>query len=132
MSQYLIDELDRYGVEVRDRSEVLSLHGDEGNLQAITLNDGEKMTLSYLLLFLGAAPCTELAGRRCRAGLRRFILTGTDGGAGRLLQTSLPGVFAAGDVRAGSTKRCATAVGEGANVVRLVHEYLSAATPVGS
>ena len=49
-----------------------------------------------------------------------------DAGAPGLLQTSVPGVYAAGDVRSGSVKRCATAVGEGAMVVRLVHEHLSA------
>ena len=55
------------------------------------------------------------------------MLTGADAGADGLLETSVPGVYAAGDVRAGSIKRCATAVGEGATVVRLVHERLTAA-----
>ena len=55
-----------------------------------------------------------------------FVLTGADVGAEGLLETSVPGVYAAGDVRAGSIKRCASAVGEGATVVRLVHERLTA------
>jgi thioredoxin reductase (NADPH) len=54
------------------------------------------------------------------------VLTGPDAGAEGLLETSVPGVYAAGDVRSGSTKRCATAVGEGATVVRFVHERLAA------
>lgn len=53
------------------------------------------------------------------------MLTGVDGGANRLLETSVPGIYAAGDVRSGSTKRCATAVGEGAMVVSFIHERLS-------
>jgi thioredoxin reductase len=59
------------------------------------------------------------------------VLTGTDAGADALLETSVPGIYAAGDVRSGSTKRCATAVGEGAMVVRLVHERLSKSRPDG-
>src|SRR4029450_11221677 len=53
-----------------------------------------------------------------------FVLTGADAGATEALETSVPGVYAAGDVRSGSIKRCATAVGEGAAVVRFVHEHL--------
>jgi thioredoxin reductase (NADPH) len=53
------------------------------------------------------------------------VLTGPDAGAEGLLETSVPGVYAAGDVRAGSIKRCATAVGEGATVVRFVHEHMT-------
>jgi thioredoxin reductase (NADPH) len=54
-----------------------------------------------------------------------FVLTGEDAGAEGLLETSVPGVFAAGDVRSGSVKRCATAVGEGAMVVRFVHQRMT-------
>ena len=54
-----------------------------------------------------------------------FVLTGPAAGAAEVLETSVPGVYAAGDVRSGSPKRCATAVGEGAAVVRLVHQRLS-------
>jgi len=95
MSQYLIDELDRYGVAVRDRSEIAGLQGEQGRLHAVTL-DGDG-----------------------------FILTGAHAGAEGLLETSVAGVYAAGDVRAGSIKRCATAVGEGAAVVQFVHERLA-------
>jgi thioredoxin reductase (NADPH) len=55
-----------------------------------------------------------------------FILTGANAGAEHLLATSVPGIYAAGDVRSGSVKRCATAVGEGAMVVRFVHEHFAA------
>jgi thioredoxin reductase (NADPH) len=125
MSDYLIAELDRYGVNVRDRSEVGELHGENGQLQAVTFKDGEKLPLSYLFFFIGADPCTEWVGdavARCPNG---FILTGGEAGAEGLLQTSVPGIYAAGDVRAGSSKRCATAVGEGAAVVGQIHEHLA-------
>jgi thioredoxin reductase (NADPH) len=125
MSSYLIDELERYGVAVRDRSEVAGLHGEEGQLEAVTLTDGTDLPLSYLFLFLGAVPCTGWLGDVVARDADGFILTGADAGADGLLETSVPGVYAAGDVRAGSTKRCATAVGEGATVVRFVHEHLS-------
>ena len=62
MSQYLIDELERYGVAVRDRSEIAELHGEDGRLDAVTLADGGKLPFSFLFLFLGATPCTEWLG----------------------------------------------------------------------
>jgi thioredoxin reductase (NADPH) len=78
-----------------------------------------------LFLFLGAVPCTEWLGDAVARDADGFIITGADAGADGLLETSVPGVYAAGDVRAGSTKRCATAVGEGAAVVGFVHDRLS-------
>jgi thioredoxin reductase (NADPH) len=127
MSHYLLEELERFGVAVRDRSEVAALHGADGELEKVTLTDGTELPLSFLFLFLGAAPCTEWLGDAVARDPKGFILTGPDAGAEGLLETSVPGVYAAGDVRAGSIKRCATAVGEGATVVRFVHERLSAA-----
>ena len=127
MSQYLIDDLDRYSVEVRDRSEIGELHGEEGRLTAVTLLDGTEMPFAFLFLFLGAKPCTHWLDDVVVRDANGFVLTGTDAGARGLLETSVPGVYAAGDVRAGSTKRCATAVGEGGTVVRFVHEHLAAA-----
>lgn len=126
MSDYLIRDLERYGVAVRDRSEVAELHGSGGRLEAVTLKDGERISLSFLFLFLGAAPCTEWLRDVVATDEHGFVLTGPDAGADGLLETSLPGVFAAGDVRSGSTKRCATAVGEGAMVVSFVHQRLAA------
>jgi thioredoxin reductase (NADPH) len=125
MSQYLIDELVRYGVAVRDRSEIIGLQGEHGQLQAVTLADGEQLPFSFVFLFLGATPCTEWLGDVLARDGDGFVLTGADAGAGGLLETSVPGVYAAGDVRAGSIKRCATAVGEGAAVVQFVHERLA-------
>jgi thioredoxin reductase (NADPH) len=128
MSHYMLEELERYGVAVRDRSEVEALHGEKGHLEAVTLTDGTRMPLTALFLFLGASPCTDWLGDTVARDPKGFILTGPDAGADGLLETSAPGVFAAGDVRAGSTKRCATAVGEGATIVRFVHEHLSPAS----
>jgi thioredoxin reductase (NADPH) len=126
MSQYLIEELDRYGVVARSKSEVSALHGDEGSLEAVTLTDGSDLPFSYLFLFLGATPCTGWLGDAIARDANGFVLTGAEAGGDGLLETSVPGIYAAGDVRAGSIKRCATAVGEGATVVRFVHEHLSA------
>jgi thioredoxin reductase (NADPH) len=125
MSDYLILQLKRYGVAVRDRSEIAALYGTEGQLEAVTLLDGERLPLSFLFLFLGAAPCTDWLGDVVQRDEKGFVLTGADAGGGYLLETSVPGIYAAGDVRSGSVKRCATAVGEGAMVVRFVHERLS-------
>ena len=125
MSQYLIDELDRYGVAVRDRSEIAGLQGEHGQLHSVTLADGEQLPFSFVFLFLGAAPCTEWLGEVLARDGDGFILTGAETGAEGLLETSVPGVYGAGDVRAGSIKRCATAVGEGAAVVQFVHERLA-------
>jgi thioredoxin reductase (NADPH) len=125
MSDYLIHDLDRYGVTVRDRSEVDALHGEDGQLEAVTLRDGSRMELRFLFLFLGASPCTEWLDETVARDEHGFVLTGSAAGADGLLETSVPGVFAAGDVRSGSVKRCATAVGEGAMVVAYVHEWMS-------
>jgi thioredoxin reductase (NADPH) len=125
MSDYLIGDLDRYGVAVRDRSEIAALHGTDGQLEAVTLESGERLPFSFLFFFLGAQPCTEWVADTVARAADGFILTGDAAGADNLLGTSVPGIFAAGDVRCGSTKRCAAAVGEGSMAVQLVHEHLS-------
>ena len=125
MSDYLIGDLERHGIAVRDRSEIAALHGSDGQLEAVTLRDGEQLPLSYLFLFLGASPCTDWLGSAVARDENGFVLTGAAAGAAEALETSVPGVYAAGDARSGSLKRCATAVGEGATVVRLVHDRLS-------
>ena len=126
MSDYLIGDLERHGVAVRDRSEITALHGTDGQLEAVTLSDGERLPLSFLFLFLGASPCTDWlgdGGRPRRQGLRAHRPRRRRGRGARDLgaRASTP----PGDVRSGSPKRCATAVGEGAAVVRLVHERLT-------
>ena len=125
MSDYLVRELERYGVAVRDLSEVAALHGDNGQLEAVTLKSGDRLAFSFLFLFLGALPCTDWLGATVARDEKGFILTGSSAGADALLETSLPGVFTAGDARSGSTKRCATAVGEGAMAVQFVHGRLA-------
>jgi thioredoxin reductase (NADPH) len=126
MSDYLIVELERYGVAVRDSSEVATLHGANGELEAVTLTDGTRLSFSFLFLFLGASPCTDWLGDVVARDDGGFVLTGAAAGADGLLQTSVPGVYAAGDVRSGSVKRCAAAVGEGAMVVQFIHQRLAA------
>lgn len=125
MSDYLVLELERYGVAIRDRSEVVELHGSDGELEAVTLSDGEQLPLGFLFLFLGASPCTDWLGDTVKRDEHGFVLTGAQAGADGLLETSVPGIYAAGDARSGSIKRCATAVGEGAMVVSLVHSRLA-------
>ena len=125
MSDYLVRELERYGVAVRDRSEIAALHGADGQLESVTLKSGKRLPFSFLFLFLGASPCTDWLGDAVARDDKGFILTGAAAGADTMLETSLPGVFAAGDVRSGSTKRCATAVGEGAMAVQFVHGRLA-------
>ena len=72
MSDYLIAELERYGVAVRDRSEIVELHGSGGRLEAVTLADGDRLPVGFLFLFLGASPCTDWLGRH--GGPRRSRL----------------------------------------------------------
>jgi thioredoxin reductase (NADPH) len=130
MSDYLVRELDRRGVAIRDGSEIAELHGSDGRLEAVTLTDGDRLPFSFLFLFLGARPCTAWLGGAVARHDDGFVLTGDAAGAAHLLETSVPGIFAAGDVRSGSTKRCAAAVGEGSMAVQFVHEHL-AAQPAG-
>jgi len=125
MSNYLIADLDRYGVTVRDRSEIAELGGENGELNGVTLTDGASVDVGSLFCFLGADPHTEWLGDIVARDGHGFILTGDAAGATGLLETSVSGIYAAGDVRAGSTKRCPTAVGEGAAVVGYVHERLA-------
>jgi thioredoxin reductase (NADPH) len=125
MSDYLIHELERYGVAVSDRTEIAALHGANGQLEAVTLKSGEQLPFSAVFFFLGAEPCTEWLDDAVARAADGFILTGDAAGADYLLETSVPGIFAAGDVRSGSSKRCAAAVGEGSMAVQFVHKHLA-------
>jgi thioredoxin reductase (NADPH) len=111
MSDYLIKELDRYDIAVRPLSEVVQLHGEQGRLSSVSLQDGAQIALEFLFCFLGAEPCTDWLDQTVDRDDHGFVLTGPEAGAG--------------DVRSGSIKRCATAVGEGAMVVALVHAHLA-------
>jgi thioredoxin reductase (NADPH) len=130
MSDYLIHDLHRYGVAVRDRSEIAELHGKDGRLAAVTLTSGERLSYSFMFLFLGALPCTQWLDDTVARDHDGFILTGPAANVDNLLETDIPGVFAAGDVRSGSTKRCATAVGEGSMAVQFVHAHLARSATV--
>jgi thioredoxin reductase (NADPH) len=130
MSTYLIRDLKRFGVNVRDRSELAELHGEDGELEAVTLVDGERLPFTTLFVFLGADPHTDWLDGAIARDEHGFVMTGNEVGATRLLETSQPGIYAVGDLRSGSSKRVATAVGEGAMVVRFVHERLGQPSPV--
>ncbi len=141
MSQYLVSRVRADpNIVVRLQTEVIGARGD-GHLQAVTLADRaagteEEVETNWLFVFIGAAPRTDwLGGTVVRDG-RGFVLTGPDLPPGPTigwslerspyaLETSVPGVFAAGDVRLDSMKRVASAVGEGAMSVYLVHRYLA-------
>jgi thioredoxin reductase (NADPH) len=131
MSDYLIRELERYAVLVRDSDEIARLHGANGRLEAVTMKSGERLPFSFLFFFLGAKPCTEWLDDAVARDADGFIVTGDAAGAENLLETSVPGIFAAGDVRSGSTKRCAAAVGEGAMAVQFVHQHLAPRAAAG-
>ena len=133
MSQYLIERIEAQpNIEVVIGAEVAALRGHDGQLEGLTLRDrrsgGEwQRPASYLFSFIGADPNTDwLAGSGLKLDQRGFILTGPEARAGCLpLETSRPGVFAVGDVRAGSVKRVAASVGDGAQVVAALHTYLA-------
>jgi thioredoxin reductase (NADPH) len=137
MSRYLVDRIAGLpNVELVTQVEVSSLEGGDGKLEAIQWSrraSGENMRrpIRHLFLFVGAEPNTDwLTGSGVRLDAKGFVLTGADAGDGRrLLETSRPGVFAIGDVRAGSTKRVAAAVGEGAQVVAALHGFLAPVDP---
>jgi len=142
MSQYLIEQIaGTENIEVLTRHTVEEAHG-ENRLEAITVKNhdaGEvyRIDTPALFLFIGAVPHSECVAGVVERNSAGFILTGPDlmvnGGRPKgwklqrdpfLLETSVPGIFAAGDVRQGATRRVAAAVGEGANVVSQVHQYL--------
>jgi thioredoxin reductase len=99
--------LDRVRVAMRDRSEIVELRGADGKVEAVTLKNGQRLQFSFL--FLGARSCSQWLDRAVERDDNRFVLTGPAVNAEHLLETSVPEVFAAGDVRSGSTKRCSSA-----------------------
>jgi thioredoxin reductase (NADPH) len=124
MSAYLMAELGRYGVLLRDASEIDSVTGSSGHLESVTLTGGETLPMSFLFLFLGASPHTRWLADTVACDADGFILTGEAADTSSPLQTSTPGIYAAGDARADSVKRCASAVGEGAMAIQLIHGHL--------
>jgi len=144
MSQYLIDEIARTpNIEVRERTTVKELSGGE-HLERITLHDAAtgadtEVPCRFMFTFIGARPRTDWLDGVVERDDHGFVLTGADlvANGGELpaewslerapypLETSVPGVFAAGDVRAHSVKRVASGVGEGAMAITLMHRYRS-------
>ena len=140
MSRYLIDRISGLAnVEIVPQTEISALEGADGVLSAIrwrhTLT-GEivRRPTRHLFLFIGADPYTRwLEGSGVALDPNGFVLTGADVGDNRSpLETSRRGVYAIGDIRAGSTKRVAAAVGEGAQVVDALHAYLAETVQAGS
>jgi thioredoxin reductase (NADPH) len=146
MSRYLVDQLaSRSNVHVRFGAEVAAVHGEDA-LEAIGVRDrttGAVTTLpsAALFIFIGADAETAWLPEDIALDPKGFVLTGSEmRTTGRwtldrdpyLLETSVPGVFACGDVRCGPVKRVAAAVGEGSMAIAFVHQYLrdaAAATP---
>jgi thioredoxin reductase (NADPH) len=136
MSYYLAERIERApNVEVHPHTEVRELVGD-GALEALVVVDNRtserrQIRARSLFVFIGASPHTDWLGGEVLLDARGFVLTGADaappqdGHRPLPLETSRPGVFAAGDVRQGSIKRMASAVGEGSMAVRLVYEHLT-------
>jgi thioredoxin reductase (NADPH) len=144
MSHYLVRQIrDMPNIEVRPNTTVAGASGAE-HLERLRLCDTgtgavEEVPAAFLFVFIGAAPCTDWLDRVVQRDRRGFVVTGPDllvGGKRPrgwpldrdpyYLEGSVPGVFAAGDARANSVKRVASAVGEGAMAIQLVHRYLEA------
>ena len=139
MSRYLIDEIERNPrITVRPRTQVTALIGDD-ELDGVELIDAGQhksdLAVQGLFVFIGAKPSTDWLAGQLAQDSHGFLLAGTSiplasldspDQAPLFLETSRPGVFCVGDVRSGSVKRCATAIGEGSMAVRLVFERLQA------
>ena len=130
MSQYLVERIKSLpNVQIVTRSEICNLEGADGVLAQVRWRNRdsgaeESHALGHLFLFIGADPNTDwLANSGVALDDKGFVVTGQDGR--HLLATSRDGIFAIGDVRAGSVKRVAAAVGEGAQVVAALHAFLA-------
>ena len=144
MSRYLIDTIeDTPNITVRTNAEVAAAHGEE-QLERITVRDTaggaeQEMELAAMFVFIGARPQTEWLPDEVARDKRGFVLAGSEllledvrprwrlERNPYLLETTMPGLFVAGDVRSQSMKRVASAVGEGSMAVSFVHEYLAGA-----
>jgi thioredoxin reductase (NADPH) len=139
MSKYLIDQIKATpNIIVETETEVVGLSGDD-HMECLTLRTprGEEARhATSLFIFIGAAPKTDWLPRELACDSRGFILAGPELKAKSasawtldrepyLLETSVPGIFVAGDVRYNSVKRCASAVGEGSIAIQFVHQYLA-------
>ena len=146
MSQYLVERVVRAeAIELVPNTELRAFHGEGGQLRAVTvvdLDDGSERTLETRAVFamIGAVPRTEVLKGAVGLDDRGFVVTGEDTQshpdfarhwraerAPYLRETTRPGIFAVGDVRSGSTKRVASAVGEGSMSMTYVHQVLGSA-----
>jgi len=142
MSQYLIEQIEgRDNIDVQLGTEIVEVHGKD-RLEAITIRDREtgetrQESAAATFVFIGASPHTKMLGDLVELSSAGFILTGpdlyTNGKRPKswklkrdpyLMETSVPGIFAAGDVRHGVIRRVASAVGQGSTTISFVHEYL--------
>jgi thioredoxin reductase (NADPH) len=139
MSKYLIDQIKATpNITVETCTEVVGMSGN-GHLECLTLktpHGEEARPVSSLFIFIGAAPKTDWLPKEIALDSKGFILAGPDLKTQSpkswpldrdpyLLETSVPGIFVAGDVRYNSVKRCASAVGEGSIAIQFVHQYLA-------
>jgi thioredoxin reductase (NADPH) len=143
MSQYLIDQIkETPNIQLWTHASVAEVHGDT-HLEEISVlcsdtTKVERVPANAMFIFIGALPRTDWLGGTIERDERGFLLTGPDAMQGGerpkgwalerdpfLLETSVPGIFAVGDVRHGSVKRVASGVGEGSVAVQFIHQYLS-------
>ena len=131
MSRYLVDRINGLtNVEVVTGAQVSKLEGSNGTLNALTWRGASReethRPIRHLFLFIGAETNSDWLVGALKLDAKGFVLTGAAAGPSRQpLETSEQGVFAIGDVRADSIKRVAAAVGEGAQVVAMLHTYLA-------
>ena len=141
MSRYLIEQIEgRDNIDVRLGTEVVEVHGDN-QLEALSIRDREtgevhRESTPAVFVFIGAKPHTGMLREQVALSSAGFVLTGPDLANGTrsaewklkrdpyLMETSVPGIFAAGDVRHGVIRRVASAVGQGSTAISFVHEYL--------
>jgi thioredoxin reductase (NADPH) len=141
MSSYLIDQIDASPhIRVRSQTEVTALAGEQAlnavELRAEQAGETSVLAVGGLFVFTGARPSTAWLAGQLALDSHGFVLTGADicraarpAAPPLLLETSCPGVFCVGDVRSGSVKRVAAAIGEGSTAVRLVFDRLAATPP---
>ncbi|HME33290.1 MAG TPA: FAD-dependent oxidoreductase [Terriglobales bacterium] len=143
MSRYLIDQIEKTpNIQLWTHAEVIEVHGEthleEISVQCSDTNTVERVPASAMFIYIGALPMTDWLGTTVLRDERGFVLAGPDmlkdgkrpaqwnlDRAPFLLESSLPGVFVVGDVRHGSIKRVASAVGEGAIAVQFIHRYMA-------
>jgi len=138
MSKYLVDQIESTpNIIVETNTQIIAMNGND-RLECVTLCSpkGEEVRpASSVFIFIGAAPKTDWLPAEVALDNKGFILAGPDLKSiapqapkdrdPYLLETSVPGIFVAGDVRHGSVKRCASAVGEGSIAIQFVHQYLA-------